>query len=156
LGPRIMSHFRRVEDRVAGPTALGILVPPGRQTFVILRPRALPWDLLLLRDATSTGFREIFRDEAPRAVDAIYRALVGPDSEDRIDRYIRVMAGWLRVTIRGFHFVVCRREPGEAYQPHVFANAAELERAMKDLMAVFCSTTDTVQEIYFNTRHFEK
>ncbi len=34
-----MGSFRRVEGEEAGPDALGILVPPGKRTFVILRPR---------------------------------------------------------------------------------------------------------------------
>ncbi len=32
-----MSSLRRVADASAGPTALGILVPPGPRTFLILR-----------------------------------------------------------------------------------------------------------------------
>ena len=52
-----MSVFRRVDDDRAGPAAMGILVPPGRRTFLILRPRALAWDLILLRRAEGSTFR---------------------------------------------------------------------------------------------------
>ena len=62
-----MCALRRVEGDRAGPDALGILVPPARRTFVILRPRALPWDLLLLRDPEAEAFRELGRDEAHAA-----------------------------------------------------------------------------------------
>jgi hypothetical protein len=41
-----MPAFCRVDAQRAGPAALGILVPPGDKTLVVLRPRGLEWDLL--------------------------------------------------------------------------------------------------------------
>jgi hypothetical protein len=153
-----MSPFREVEDHNAGPSALGILVPPGRQTFVILRPRALPWDLVLTRDAQSTSFREIFRDEAPRAVQAIRRALEcwsqgGPGdlvSQPAHSGY------WLRCTLGDFHFIACSRLPGKPYEPHSFTGTDQTQRAIDDMLAVLHPRPGAVQQIYSNTRHFEK
>src|ERR1700730_5167165 len=72
-GERLMSPLRRVLGDRAGPTAVGILVPPGPRTVVILRPRALAWDLLLVRgDAT---FQEIESHEAEAIVQGLARAL---------------------------------------------------------------------------------
>src|SRR5436309_155874 len=70
-----MSLLRRVEGDTAGPAALGVLLPPGRQTFLILRPRVLPWDLLLLRSSDSTLFREVTRTEGERAARSLCTAL---------------------------------------------------------------------------------
>src|SRR5262245_63950954 len=70
-----MGSFRRVEAEQAGPAALGILIPPSRRTFVILRPRALPWDLLLCHGADDLGFRDLSHDEASAAAQGVYRAL---------------------------------------------------------------------------------
>ena len=72
-----MCPLRRVEDHRAGPSALGILVPPGRRTFLILRPRALSWDLLLLRPNGAQAFREMPQNEATTLVLALYHALGG-------------------------------------------------------------------------------
>ena len=70
-----MCPLRRVEDHHAGPSALGILVPPGRRTFLIVRPRSLPWDLLLLRPDSATAFHELYREQAGRIAEALYEEL---------------------------------------------------------------------------------
>ena len=62
-----MSLLRRVTGEEAGPAALGVLLPPGRQTFLILRPRGLTWDMLLLRSTDTTTFRDLTRVEGERA-----------------------------------------------------------------------------------------
>src|SRR5437016_1359250 len=63
-----MPAFRRVDPQRAGPTALGILVPLGSKTLVILRPRGLEWDLLPARwggDARAAPvFCQFSREEA--------------------------------------------------------------------------------------------
>jgi hypothetical protein len=153
-----MSRFQHVDDRRAGPEAVGILVPPGRQTFVILRPRALPWDLVLSRDGVSLNFREIYRDEAPRAVEAVKRALEawadgGPgeivDHSTEGGQLVRCKLGELC-------FIVCERLPGKPYAPHVFVDKDQARDATASLLTVLHPTPDTVRELYCNTRHFEK
>jgi hypothetical protein len=153
-----MSPFQQVEDRHAGPRAIGILVPPGRQTIVILRPRALPWDLVLTRDAVSPAFREIFRDEAPRAVDAVHRALCAwaETGCGNVSLQETSHGELVRCTLGEFHFVACRRIPSRPYQPHLFLEAAQARQAVSDLKAVLRPSPGAIQEVYFNTRHFEK
>src|SRR4029077_4289559 len=72
-----MAAFRRVEDNRACPEALGILVPPGQSTLVILRPRALEWDLLPIRfdRGINSGFCAFGRDEAAAVARQVPRAL---------------------------------------------------------------------------------
>src|SRR5260221_10331806 len=64
----VMPPFRTVHARGAGPTALGILVPPGNRTVVVVRPRALAVDLVMLRPSTpgtsDAGFFEASRQAA--------------------------------------------------------------------------------------------
>src|SRR4051794_2585541 len=63
-----MPAFRRVDARHAGAASLGIQVPPGAKTLVILRPHGLEWDLLPARWAGDAGtapdFCQFGRDEA--------------------------------------------------------------------------------------------
>ena len=70
-----MGVLRRVTDRRAGPAALGILVPPGRRTLVILRLRALAWDLLPIRLHEQAVFCEFGRDEAALLARHVHAAL---------------------------------------------------------------------------------
>jgi hypothetical protein len=146
-----MGAFRRVEGELAGPSALGILVPPGRRTFVILRPRALPWDLLLLRGDGSA--LELAHDEASAAAQALYRALregavavePGPDP-----------AGWrVRARVGAFALLACPREPGRPYRP-LLCPEAEAIRSAAALAAVLCPAPGAEQEVYFNVRFFER
>src|SRR5262249_27224695 len=71
-----MASARRVFGQQAGPTAIGILVPPGPRTAVVVRPRSLPWDLLLIdADKAVIRFREFGRAEAEAAAEALGQAL---------------------------------------------------------------------------------
>jgi hypothetical protein len=150
-----MSAFRRVEGEEAGPRALGILVPPNRRTFLIVRPRSLPWDLVAARD-DGTAFHEMSREEASGQALRLFRALRewaegGPGevaeaaSED--GRRLTVRAGV-------FLLVVCGREPGKPYRAESFADPAALEDARRELLAVLRPGPEAEQEVYFNTRHF--
>jgi hypothetical protein len=156
--PFSMSPFRRVEGPQAGPDALGILVPPGLQTVVILRPRAQPWDLLLTHNASSPSFREIFRDEGPRAAGAIERELVAwsQGGEGHVELVPAEGGHRLRCRLGQFAFVACRRQPGLPYEPHLFADRAEAEQAVRAVMSVLHPAAGREQEVYCNTRHFGK
>jgi hypothetical protein len=156
-----MPPFRRVEDRRAGPTALGILVPPGLRTFVILRPRALEWDLLALRPAegeAAADFCEFGRDEAAGVARRVQRALeqaaqgaAGP-----------VLAATLpagdgyRVVVRAgeWSWAACRRVPGQPYRVTVFASQESASEAAARLHRFLCPAAEAAQEYYFNTQHF--
>src|SRR4051794_25531570 len=71
--------FTRVEPRLAGPNALGILVPPGTKTLVIVRPRALERDLLPARwdgdAAHPPEFCRFSRDEAANVARRFAKAI---------------------------------------------------------------------------------
>jgi hypothetical protein len=150
-----MCPLRRVEGQ-ASPSALGILVPPGPRSFLILRPRALPWDLVLLRD-DGVIFHEMSRPEAQASAQCVYAALEdGLDSGQDPFEAVHLPEGGcqLRVAVRGYRFIVCRRAPGQAYQPAAFtveeavAVAAELQPILFPGSAV--------QDVYFNEYHFHR
>jgi hypothetical protein len=151
-----MGSFRRVEGEQAGPDALGILIPPARRTFVILRPRSLPWDLLLVRPDDLT-FRELSHDEASAAAQGLYRALRewaagGPGS---VETLVAGSAFRLRVQVGPFPLLVCPRQPGQAYAPLV-CSEVDAHAAAAQLRSVLSPSGETEQEVYFNTRFFER
>jgi hypothetical protein len=150
-----MGELRRVTDKRAGPAALGILVPPGRPTFLILRPRSLAWDLVLVH--ADGAFREMSREEADEAAADLGRALDecaagGPGAVD-------VLAapdggGWLRVRVGAFALLACPRDPGRPYRPAVFDGPEAARAAADQVAAVLCPPAGVAGELYFNTRHF--
>src|SRR5689334_609940 len=120
-----MGSFRRVEGDQAGPDALGILIPPGKRTFLILRPRALPWDLLLCRGTDDLSFSQLAHDEASACAVKLYRALCdwaagGPGAIESADT---ASGSCLRVVVGPFCLVVCPRTPGRPYAPLPLADA---------------------------------
>lgn len=134
--------FRLVEAECAGPSALGILVPPGRRTFVILRPRGLAVDLVLCRGEGDPRPRDLAHDEASAVAHALYRGL---------REGARVLANdHLWATIAGLVLVACERRPGQPYAP-LQTPTPELEAALR---AVMCPEGE--QETYFNVRHFSR
>ncbi|HTU16698.1 MAG TPA: hypothetical protein VMG10_01440, partial [Gemmataceae bacterium] len=132
-----MCPLRRVEDHRAGPSALGILTPPGRRTFLIVRPRSLSWDLLLLRpDATNT-FRELPREQAQSLADELFQALRqwSEGASGHVEE-IPCPDGrgyWLRVRVGPFTLLVCGRQPGQPYQPFAFPDAETVFSAAAQL-----------------------
>jgi hypothetical protein len=155
-----VSPFRRVEARSAGAQALGILVPPGRQTLVVLRPRALPWDLLPARWDGDSVRPPIFclfdRDDAAgvarRLPPALERGVAtGVNPVQTIgDAQGERFQIWLHT--EEYVWLVCRRAPGQAYQPVLFASQAEAAREAERLTPIFWPAAE--QEYYFNTQQF--
>jgi hypothetical protein len=158
-----MPPFRRVEDRRAGPTALGILVPPGLRTFVILRPRALEWDLLPLRPGdggAAAGFCEFGRDEAAGVARRVQRALEqGAGAGANPVEAVALPDGagyWVVARAGEFCWVACRRVPGQPYRASLFATAEGAGEAAARLACVLCPGADAGQEYYFNTQHYSR
>jgi hypothetical protein len=142
-----MGSFRKVEGEKAGSEALGILIPPAKRTFVILRPRALPWDAVLCRGPDDLAFADLAHDEASAAAQGLYRAL-------RTGARVEALGdGRLRVTAGGFALLVCPRLPGRPYAPLV-CGSGEATAIGQRVAEVVCPAGE--QEVYFNTRFFER
>ncbi len=153
-----MPSLRLVRDDQAGPRAVGILVPPGMPTVLVVRPRALGWDLLLVQGAAGP-FRQMGRDEAAETARAFYEALQawnrgGPGHVAAIPS----SAGaeylvW--ADVGDFCLVVCERVPGQPYRPRLFGQEDEARRAAADVAGAL-HPPHAEQEVYFNLRHFSR
>jgi hypothetical protein len=148
-----MCPFRRVEDREAGPSALGLLLPPGRQTFLILRPRSLACDLVLLETPDSATLAALEALKAPGIAQKLYRALEQAFSVETT-AHAEGLGFRLHVRIGPFALVVCTRRPGQPYQPQVFPDSQAAQAFGQGLAVILCPPADVDQEIYFNVRHF--
>jgi hypothetical protein len=159
---RAMSPLRRVEAARAGPGALGILAPPGRETVLIVRPRALPWDLLLLRGGeggeAGTPFLHLAAEDAEAAAEGLWRALQkwsagGPGRVE--EAYAPDGAGyWVQAEVGPFPLIACPRRPGHPYRPAAFATPEDAATAARAIAAALCPPPGAEQEVYLNTRHF--
>ncbi|HEY7329584.1 MAG TPA: hypothetical protein VH592_18240 [Gemmataceae bacterium] len=154
-----MCPLRRVEDHRAGPSALGILVPPGRRTFLILRPRALCWDLLLLRPDSEEAFREVAHTEANRLAHEILEALHrwSEGASGHVEEVSCPDGGFrMRVRVGPFALVACGRRPGQPYQPLTFPDADTALSAAAQVRDVLRPPAEFEQEVYLNTLHFQQ
>ena len=136
---------------------VGILVPLCERTVVIVRPRALAWDLVLLGPAVLT-IQELERDDAAAAARQLFSAL--EDWAGGGSATLTLLAadkGYLvRVDVGGFSLIACARRPGQAYQPASFLTRAAAERAAASLAAVLCPSEGRQQELYFITQNFAR
>jgi hypothetical protein len=152
-----------VEDSQAGPHALGILVPPGRRTVVIVRPRALIWDLVVTQEnpaLAGSPFQEWSQRDAADAAENLFRALEewysgGPGGiETRCCPTGE--SHWVKAHLGSFSLVACLRIPGQPYRPMHFKKRNEASEAAGALASVLFPAINCDQEVYFNTRHFER
>ncbi len=157
-----MAAFRRVTDRLAGPRALGILVPPGLRTSVILRPRALDWDLLPFETGDRSGFKpgwtQLGREEAARLARRLQLALEETAASNDSSATLLVVPDGFLVCLKALdlRWVVCPRVSGKPYQPLVFPSREEALRALQRLLSFVCPAADADQEYYFNTQNFSR
>jgi hypothetical protein len=157
-----MTRFRRVEAREAGPRALGILIPPGRHTIVVVRPRALAWDLLPLRSgldlAASSPFHVVGHKEAPALAQELRQSLEtwAEDVRGEINIYSLTPAeGYqVRAQVGRFLLIACNREPGRPYQPAVFATLEDARNTVSALNVYLRPDPEGGQELYVNARDF--
>jgi|SRR5579864_5250808 len=150
-----MSAFRRVEGHRAGPMALGILVPPGQQTLVILRPRALEWDLLPIRvEGMPSGFCQFGRDEAAVVARKVQRAFEASAANSA--QVVANPGGGFLVWVPAVELMwtVCSRIPGRPYAPLVFSSQDDAQIAVNRIAPYFWPAIDAEQEYYFNTQNF--
>jgi hypothetical protein len=154
--------LRRVEARQAGPGALGILLPPGARTVLILRPRPVPWDLLLVRGGeggeAGTPFLHLGPEEGQAMAEGLLRALGrwGAGGPGKVEAaFAADGAGyWVQAEVGAFPLIACERRPGQPYRPAAFATAGEAENAAAAIAAALRPPSDTGLEVYLNTRHF--
>ncbi len=155
-----MCPLRRVEDHRAGPSALGILVPPGRRTFVIVRPRSLAWDLLLLRPGSVNAFHDLPHAEADRLAHELLHSLRqwSEGASGHVEE-VACPAGdgfWVRVRVGPFSLLACGRQPGRPYQPLIFPDVEAALSAATQVRCVLRPPANKEQEVYLNTLHFQK
>jgi hypothetical protein len=154
-GVAVMCAFRRVEGEQAGPTALGVLVPPSRRTVLILRPRTLVWDLVLTQPGG--GFRDMNREEAEHVAHQIAAALETAGGGPIEAVYSLDQGGsWLRVRIGPYALTVCARVPGQPYKPHLFPSSEAVRAATAVLTELLRPALGCEQELYVNTCHFTR
>jgi hypothetical protein len=153
-----MCPLRHVEGHRAGPSALGILVPPARRTFLIVRPRTLSWDLLLLRRNSMSTFQDLSREEAGRAAHELFQALrrwcEGASGHVEEVACPDGQGFWVRVSVGPFALLACARQPGEPYQPLAFADAETALSAAEQVRRILKPPATIDQEVYLNTLHF--
>jgi hypothetical protein len=157
-----MPAFRRVEPQQAGANALGILVPPGTRTVVILRAKPLAWDLLAAtwngNPAMAPAFCAFGRDEAAKVARRLQQALehavtrgVNP-VETLGDARERSFQVWLRAA--ELFWIPCRKTATQNYEPLLFPSRAEAREAGEALARIVWPAADAGQEYYFNTQQF--
>jgi hypothetical protein len=159
-----MSLLRLVSDEKAGPNAIGILVPPARRTFLIVRPRSLSFDLLLLAEARGSTFRDFDSEQAGRAAEAFFDTLAKPSNGCSSCAEVSAAtppdacggAFQVRVHVGPFHLLVCDRLPGQPYKPLLFPDVNSADAAAERISALLCPPAGVEQEFYFNTRHFQR
>lgn len=157
-----MSSFRRVQGSEASPNALGILIPPGHRTLVILRPRALDVDLVLTHSlADSPGvfrFREIASIEGNLMARQVHRALEewargGPGMVEVVP--LTEPRGWrVRVEIGALNWAVCPRVPGQPYRAMTFTAEDEALALAGQLAQVLGPSWEGDRQLYLNTHEF--
>lgn len=144
----------------AGPQALGILVPPGKRTILIVRPRMVDWDLLPLAPTATDEprrFLELDRDGTARLGKELYFALEAlPNGGPGQVEVLPLGDGSCLVQARvgTILLLVCSRTPGRAYQPLRFADLQQAGAAAERLTTILCPPPEKIQEIYFNTQSF--
>lgn len=154
-----MPAFRLVDARQAGPKAVGILVPPGRRTVIVVRPRALDLDLLLVyrgEDGEPTAaFHEAGRAEAAMLAANLQRQLAEQGS-CRAEIVPSSDAGGfcVRVEIGAFMLIACCRVAGQPYRPAAFATREEGERIATAMVALLNPGADAERELYVNAEFF--
>ncbi|HEV3235344.1 MAG TPA: hypothetical protein VGZ25_00050 [Gemmataceae bacterium] len=158
-----MCALRRVPDSLAGPRAVGILVPPGSKTVIILRPRTLPWDLLLLANREQQTpcfpFQEFSQPDAKRAASELLQALLKWSEGDVPGRVAAVAAldgstHQVQAEIGRFNLIVCKRQPGQPYKPNEFTSVEDAQALAEILTAKLQATGSLDQEVYLNTCNF--
>jgi hypothetical protein len=132
-------------------------VPRGKRTLVILRPRALEWDLVLERPpgAYPPGLWELHPLEAKPLV-GILRELLANGRLANIEFVWAASqsAVQLRIVLGELRLMVCNRAVGQPYHPSRFRSETEASNVAAMIRDVLSPGAAANQELYCNTRHF--
>src|SRR5262249_23565372 len=116
LEVKSMPTFRSVNAGKAGPNAVGILVPPGSRTLVVVRPRALPVDLVMVRRGEDGGFGSGFMEEGRQTAgleaQKLAKALMGSATDQALQVEVVPSADggyWVQVLVDVFPLIACQR-----------------------------------------------
>ncbi len=159
---KVQMPLRRVEPREAGPAAVGILLPPGPRAVLIVRPRPVAWDLLLVRTGaggeSGTPFLHLEPQEGRAMAEGLLRALERW-TEGRPGRVQAAFAAdgagyWVQAEIGAFPLIACERHPGQPYRPAAFATVMAAEQAAVAITAALHPADGSGPEVYLNARHF--
>src|SRR5438128_5730270 len=161
-GSLAMAAFRRVEAQHAGPRALGILVPLGMRTVVIVRPRALGYDLLPAQwngdPIVPPMLCDFERAEAAQVARRLQQALENAVAYgvNPVETLGDLRGGSFQVWVRAadLFWIPCRRAVEHRYEPVLFASYAEARAAGEELASVVWPAANAEQEYYFNTQKF--
>lgn len=152
-----MAGFRPVSGDRAGPRAVGILVPPGRRTVVVVRPRALDFDLLIARrDAEGNagdGFEEAERANAVILAQNLVKVLTAGQPVQV--RAVPAHAGtgcWVQARVGPHVLIACPRQPGQAYRPLHFQSPDDAVALIAQIKPTL--VPDSEQELYTNVLNF--
>ena len=151
-----MPGLRLVSDETAGHAAVGILVPPGTRTILIVRPRSLAWDLVLVQSAANPAFREMNQAEGRETARALFEALLqwtagGPGHAAPA---VAEAGSLVWIDVGDFSLVACERRPNQPYRPMVFVREEDARQAAGSLAGILNPPPGADQEVYFNIRHF--
>jgi hypothetical protein len=139
---------------------VGILVPPGNRTLIVVRPRALDIDLVLIRpetdNGTGPGFMEMPRQQAGVDAQKLAQALVSwaNGGSGSIEPEPTGDAYWVQAEVETFSLIACERVPGQPYRPKLFATVDEAEQTADELRRLLCPPPDANQELYTNLSQF--
>lgn len=154
--------FRRVDAKVAGPTAIGVLVPHGKKTLVVIRMRAMPWDLLPAQwdgdAAVAPRFCSFSRDDAAATARRFITDLqaAAASGDNPVQTFGNAAIGKLQIWVRTANLVwiACERTVGKAYEPATFASHEDAVKAATKIGRCVFPPDGEVQEYYFNTQSF--
>ena len=104
------------------------------------------------------AFRDLSHDEASAAAQALYRGL-REGAAGAVPLLVEVVARaggcWVRAVVGPLALLACPRRPGQPYQPLLCAEADASAHAAA-LTAVLRPAEGAEQELYFNTRFFDR
>lgn len=152
--------FKRVDAKLASAVALGILVPPGARTFVVVRPRGMTWDLLPVRwtgnPSEAPEFASFDRDEAALAARKLAKSLEDRDAAGRCPLETLGREPSFQVWLRDddLNWLLCERIPGQPYRPLVFPSLEAAAAAAARLTPLVHPGPERIQDYYFNTQNF--